>query len=235
MVTGISDGYNNYTAGYTNQTKRGSKQSEEKRNITDDTNSGNVKEYAQEGVTLELSGSSGMEFTSTRDLLTYLSENYAAVGKGMVKISGSYLRECLEDEDKRQQLFDMLETADAMEADAQENVKGYQGMKITIDEDGNMETETCGGSVTFNEAKRARQLASAKSAAQVRVVLNLLNQDLSDCQNGVSSGMCDEAEVAKVRAMLQQAMQQMNQLSNSEDEEKDQEQGFDSFAINMLM
>ncbi len=92
------------------------------------------------------------------------------------------------------------------------------------------ESESIGGSVVFNAEKRARQIASAKTAAEVRMVLGLLNKDLSDCKNGAANGMCDEAEVAKVEAMLRKAQQKMGQVGSNSEAESD-----GSFFINMLM
>lgn len=172
-------------------------------------------------------------FSNTQDLMQYLSHTYDTVKMGMVKISGSYLRECLSDESKRQELFDSLESADAMAKHAKENVKGYQGMRITIDKEGKMETETHGGSITFNEAKRARQLAAAKTPANIRTVLNLLAKDLSDCEYGLRNGMCDQNEVAKVKAMIAKAKQRMREVSSSDS--PSEEEGIDTFSINMLL
>lgn len=172
-------------------------------------------------------------FASTKELMQYLSQTYDTVKMGMVKISGSYLRECLSDENKRQELFDSLESADVMAKDAEENLKGYQGMKITIDKDGKMETETYGGSVTFNEAKRARQLAAAKTPENVRMVLSLLAKDLSDCENGLRNGMCDENEVAKVKTMIAKAQQRMREVSSLKN--ADEKEGIDTFSINLLL
>lgn len=95
------------------------------------------------------------------------------------------------------------------------------------------DSEKRSGKVAFNQGKRARQLASAKTAAQVQMVVSLLKKDLSDCEYGVSNDMCDENEVAKVKAMLQQAMQRMGEVSNTD--EREAQKGGDSFLINMLM
>lgn len=95
------------------------------------------------------------------------------------------------------------------------------------------ESERQGGAVAFNAAKRARQLAAASSRAQVQAVLSLLRQDLSDCKYGVENGMCDQAEVDKVKAMLQKAQQRMSELS--QDEGQEEPGGFDAFAIASLM
>lgn len=89
------------------------------------------------------------------------------------------------------------------------------------------------GKVGFNAEKRARQLSAASSPDQVRIVMNMLNKDLSDCEMGVSNGMCDENEVAKVKAMLQRAEQRMSEVSGNK--ESEQEKGFDEFAISMLI
>lgn len=94
-------------------------------------------------------------------------------------------------------------------------------------------SEKVGGSVGFNAAKRARQLAAAKTPEQVQSVLSLLNQDLSDCKTGLENGMCDENEVAKVEAMLERAKQRMSEVSRADSGES--EEGADAFAIASLM
>ena len=88
------------------------------------------------------------------------------------------------------------------------------------------------GKVAFNQGKRARQLASAKTPEQVQMVISLLKKDLSDCENGLANDMCDENEVAKVKAMLQKAMERLSEVANVSEEEQ---KGGDSFLINMLM
>lgn len=86
--------------------------------------------------------------------------------------------------------------------------------------------------VTFNAEKRARQLAAAKNADEVRVVLALLDEDLSDCEAGVKTGGCDEEEVAKVKRMIAKAKEKLSQVS---DKPKDGNETFDAFDIAMLM
>lgn len=103
----------------------------------------------------------------------------------------------------------------------------------TDEADAAKSSEQMRGSVTFNAAKRARQLAAARSAGQVQSVLSLLSVDLSDCKNGVKNGMCDENEVAKVEAMLAQAKQRLSEVSRTAGGEK--EEGADAFAIASLM
>lgn len=99
-----------------------------------------------------------------------------------------------------------------------------------IDTDTESESESVGTSVAVNVEKRARQIASAKTPSEVRMVLSLLNKDLADCKNGVASGACDEAEVAKVEALLKKAQAKMSMVSSDSEAESD-----GSFFINMLM
>lgn len=200
------------------------------RNITQTKKENAVGDREREPVK---EGEENAVFQNTRDLMQYLSQTYDTVRTGMVKISGNYLRECLSDESKRRELFDSLESADTLAKHAEENVKGYQGMKITIDREGKMETETRGGSIAFNEAKRARQLAAAKTPANIRIVLNLLAKDLSDCEYGLRNGMCDQNEVAKVKAMIAKAKQRMREVAASDNHSE--EEGIDTFSINMLL
>lgn len=110
----------------------------------------------------------------------------------------------------------------------QDNVGSPDGLKGQDEE-----SEKRSGRVAFNQGKRARQLASAKTAAQVQMVIGLLKKDLSDCEYGVANDMCDENEVAKVKAMLEKAMQRMGEVSNAK--ESEEQKGGDSFLINMLM
>ncbi len=109
----------------------------------------------------------------------------------------------------------------------QENIDG-----VKEENDQEEDSEKRSGRVAFNQGKRARQLASAKNASQVQMVIGLLKKDLSDCENGVANNMCDENEVAKVKAMLQKAMERLNEVANVSEEEQ---KGGDSFLINMLM
>ena len=109
----------------------------------------------------------------------------------------------------------------------QENIDG-----VKEENDQEEDSEKRSGRVAFNQGKRARQLASAKNASQVQMVIGLLKKDLSDCENGVANDMCDENEVAKVKAMLQKAMERLSEVANVSEEEQ---KGGDSFLINMLM
>ncbi len=102
-------------------------------------------------------------------------------------------------------------------------------------EETNEEHEVTEGktTVTFNAEKRARQLAAAKNADEVRVVLALLSEDLSDCEAGLKTGGCDEEEVEKVKRMIARAKERLSQVSDQP--EKEDENTFDAFDIAMLM
>lgn len=186
---------------------------------------GNVVEKDDGFVTLELSEqalqtqNNVQSFSDTKDLMNYLQEKYNIIKQGRAYISGSYLCDCLTDETKLQKLFDNLEAADAMDADSRENAKGYQGMKISIDKDGEMETESYGGWVSFNEGKRARQLAAAKTQANIQQLLGILQTDLAECESGKAQGMCDDETISKVKAMIAKAQQKMGELSGKTEEE----------------
>ncbi len=124
------------------------------------------------------------------------------------------------------------DTGSAQEAEGDEDRREDQiliGQENAPEED----SEKRSGKVAFNQGKRARQLASAKTSAQVQMVVSLLKKDLSDCEYGVANDMCDENEVAKVKAMLLKAMQRMGEVSNVKESEA--QKGGDSFLINMLM
>ncbi len=229
-------GINNYTNVYGGYNKDFANNTQKKHNNVVESEKSDYVKYTNSytnKTSNNINTSNKSEFESVDDLMSYLSEKYEVVNKGIADISNSYLKDCLKDNEKLNNLYDMLESADIALEDAKENIKGFQSMKVTIDKDGNMEYETSGGSVVFNEAKRARQLASAKTAAEIRIVISLLNKDLSDCKSGTAKGMCDEAEVAKVEAMLKKAQQRMGQVSGSESSESNDSDG--SFYINMLM
>lgn len=152
-------------------------------------------------------------FGSLSEFTSYLASTYETFGNGMTTVSNSYLRACMGDENKRQELEKMLADADWMVQDAKENVKGYQGMKIHIDQNGSMETETYGGSVTFPEGKRMAQISSALSKEDIQSVMGLLAKDLAECENGVKNGLCDETEVQKVKTVMQAAEEKQRQLA----------------------
>ena len=116
-------------------------------------------------------------------------------------------------------------TVNTVEVDSQNTNPGIEQFINT-----ESESESVGSSVAVNVEKRARQIASAKTPSEVRMVISLLNKDLADCKNGVATGACDEAEVAKVEALLKKAQAKMSMVSSDSEAESD-----GSFFINMLM
>lgn len=179
-----------------------------------------------------------LKFNNKDELMSYLKQNYKIVAKGMAQISGSYLNRCLKDEDELQKLFENLEAADRMSEDNEENLEGYQGMQVKIDENGEMTTETYGGSVAVNEGKRLRQIAAAKNPAQIQMVLSLLNTDMSDVKRGREMNMCADDEIDKVEALIQQAQQKAAEIQSenggSEDKKEENENDM-SFYTTLLM
>ncbi len=93
-------------------------------------------------------------------------------------------------------------------------------------------SEKRSGKVAVNVGKRARQIAAAKSREQIQQVLALLREDLADCRAGLSKGWCDESEIAKVEALMNQAKARMSQLPQKSD---DSQAGIDAFDLASLM
>lgn len=95
--------------------------------------------------------------------------------------------------------------------------------------------EEYAGSVRFNSEKRARQLASAETPEQIRILLSILDVDLSECREGLSKGWCDKNEVAKVEAMIQKSKEKQSKLSSSEPSKTTEVSDGTSFYLNMIM
>ena len=170
-------------------------------------------------------------FKSLNELTGYLRDTYEVVRNGQTAVSSRHLRDCLTDEDKRKMLFENLAVADATARDAAKNRKGLQSFRIRIDEDGEMTMESSRRTVTFNAAKRARQIAAAKSAGDIKTVMGLLSVDLSQCEDGLRDGACDEAEVEKVKAMIREAERRMAELSGKEASPGDEV----AFSVSLLI
>ncbi len=154
-------------------------------------------------------------FDSVNDLSKYLRQNFDIVKNGQATISSKYLRDSLTDSDKQKKLFENLQAADNA-LKSHEGEIGFQGMSISINEDGDMTMTSSKATVTFNESKRAAQLAAVKSVADIRKLMKLLQEDLEDCENGLQNNMCDEAEVEKVKKMIERVQSCMNELSATE-------------------
>ena len=100
----------------------------------------------------------------------------------------------------------------------------------TVDEEDEV-SEKQGGKVAVNQMKRARQIAAAKCQDDVRQVIALLHQDMSDCKAGLEKGWCDEAEIAKVQALLNSAQARLSQVPR----EAEKELGISEFDLAGLM
>ena len=168
---------------------------------------------------------------SVNEFMKSLREKFSSVKSGVTTISNKYLRECLDDEEKQKELFDKLQTADDTLENTKKNLPGLQSINIKIDDEGNITIESSGGSVKFNESKRARQLAAAQSQDDVQALLNLLQEDLEECEEGFKKNMCDETEVEKVKKMIERAKKRMNEVERSNGTQNDLQEKFSAIDI----
>ena len=116
---------------------------------------------------------------------------------------------------KRQKLAEDIKSANDY-LKSREGEIGFQGGSVSVDKDGNITITSTKATVTFNESKRAAQLAAAKSVADIQKLMKILQDDLDDCKAGLQNNMCDEAEVEKVKKMIERAQSRMNELSATE-------------------
>ena len=151
------------------------------------------------------------EFKNTNELTKYLRDNFKVVGAGMAKISSKYLQKCLTDEESRHKLFDNLRAADESYASRKDEV-GFQGMQVSVDDDGEMTMESSKRTVSINEDKRRRQIAAAATRGDMQAVLAILEQDLQELEDGYKQNACDAAEVEKAKKLIEQAKEQMGRL-----------------------
>lgn len=172
----------------------------------------------------------GQNFGSVDELTRYLRENFKVVSGGMTSISSKYLKKCLTDSDSREQLFDTLRAADE-EYDRRKDEVGFQGMKVTIDEDGEVSSESGKATVTINEGKRRRQIAAAATRNDMQAVMAILEQDLQEVEDGLKQNMCDEAEVAKARRLIETARERMATLPDRAPTQAEQS----AMTVNMLI
>ena len=149
--------------------------------------------------------------SSVNDFMKDLQKNYSIVKNGKAKISSTYLKKCLNDEDEQKKLFENLEVA----SKKFDNLEKNETLQIKIDENGEMTMESSKTTVTFNESKRARQLAAAQSVEDVQNLLNILQEDLEDCEEGLRNDWCDEEEVEKVKKMIERAKQKMGEVKKN--------------------
>ena len=125
---------------------------------------------------------------------------------------------------KRQKLAEDIKSANDY-LKSREGEIGFQGGAVLVDKDGNISIVSSKSTVTFNESKRAAQLAAVKSIADLQKLLKILQDDLDDCKAGLQNNMCDEAEVKKVQKMIERAQSRMNELSASKSGENDNVNG----------
>ena len=170
------------------------------------------------------------DFKDTNELANYLWENFQVYSGGMTKISGKFLQKCLTDEESRNKLFDTLRTADEAYASRKDEV-GFQGMRVIIDEDGEVTMESTMRTVSINEEKRRRQIAAAATQNDMQAVLAILQQDLQELEDGYRQNACDAAEVEKAKKLIEQAKQQMGQLPDR----KPTPEEANSMTVNMLI
>ena len=169
-------------------------------------------------------------FADSDELTKYLFQNYNVVKMGMTKISSQYLRACVQDEDKLKSLFENLSAADSAYKERQGEI-GFQGMKVTIDENGEVTMESSKSTVTINEEKRRRQIAAAATQGDLKAIMTLLEQDLQEVEDGLKQNMCDAAEVEKAKKLLEEAKQKMASLPNRAPTPAEQSR----MSVNMLI
>ncbi|MCM1334194.1 MAG: hypothetical protein NC084_09100 [Bacteroides sp.] len=174
-------------------------------------------------------------FKTKDELMSYLKENYKIVASGSAQISGSYLNKCLTDESERERLFENLRAADEALERAPDEIKGFQGMSVSIDENGDMTTSSSGGWVSVNVGKRVRQIAAAKTPAQIQTVMSMLDTDLSQVRDGKAQGMSDDEEIAKVEALMRQAQARAAEIGSQSDEARAEAEKDMGFYTTLLM
>ncbi len=169
-------------------------------------------------------------FANKDELYKYLQGSFEVVKGGMASISGKFLQKCVTDEKSRNRLFDILKAADESYAKRKDEV-GFQGMQVTIDENGEVTAESTKSTVSINEDKRRRQIAAAATKGDMQAVLALLEEDLQQVEDGLKQNMCDEAEVAKAKKLLELAKERMARLPDRAPNPAEQS----AMTVNMLI
>lgn len=189
-----------------------------------------ISDNGKETLAIHRNDAAKISFADSNELVKYLFQNYEVVKGGMTKISFKYLRDCVKDGDKLQSLFDNLSAADSSLKERRGEV-GFQGMKITIDEDGEVTVESSKSTIGFNGEKIKRQMAAAATQGDMRAVLALLEQDIQELEDGLKRNMCDEAEVEKAKELLEEAKQKMATLPSRPSTPAEQSR----MTVNMLI
>ena len=151
------------------------------------------------------------KFSNTNELVKHLQKNYSVVKNGAASISKNFLKSCLNDEEKQKKLFGRLDAADEIYKNSEKN----ENVRVKIDSEGNLTVESSKTTVTFNESKRARQLSAAQTVEDVQKILNLLQEDLQECEDGLKNNWCDEEEVKKVKAMIERAEKKLSEVKKN--------------------
>ena len=151
------------------------------------------------------------KFSNTNELVKHLQKNYSVVKNGAASISKNFLKSCLNDEEKQKNLFEKLDAADEIYKNSEKN----ENVRVKIDSEGNLTVESSKTTVTFNESKRARQLSAAQTVEDVQKTLNLLQEDLQECEDGLKNNWCDEEEVKKVKAMIERAEKKLSEVKKN--------------------
>ncbi len=170
-----------------------------------------ISDSGQEALAIRQNDAAKISFADSNELSKHLFQSFDVVQNGMTKISAKYLRDCVDDDKKLQSLFDNLSAADSVLKERQGEI-GFQGMKITIDENGEVTMESSKSTIGFNGEKIKRQMAAAATQSDMKAVLALLEQDIKELEDGLKNNMCDEAEVEKAKKLLEQAKEKMARL-----------------------
>lgn len=148
---------------------------------------------------------------SANDLMKNLQKKYSVVKNGVASISKKFLESCADNSENQKKLFENLDAAEKIYNSLEKN----QNLRVKIDDKGEMTTETSSGKVAFNESKRARQLSAAKTVDDVQSLLRLLENDLSECEEGLKKNWCDEEEVKKVKKMIERAKEKISEVEKN--------------------
>ena len=148
---------------------------------------------------------------SEKSFFKNLQKKYSIVANGAANISKKFLRESLKDDSKRKKLYKNLDAAENIYKKSEKN----ENVRVKIDSEGEMTIESSKTTVTFNESKRARQLSAAKNLKDIQALMNLLQIDLEQCEEGLKNNYCDESEVDKVKKMIERATQRMNEIKKN--------------------
>ncbi len=151
------------------------------------------------------------------------TQPFNSSGTNNISISPNILREMANDPDKKiakqKEIAEKLKSANEY-LKSREGEIGFQGGSVSIDKDGNITITSAKSTVTFNESKRAAQLAAVKTVDDLQKLMALLKDDLDECKSGLQNNMCDEEEVKKVERMIERAQSRMNELNSNKSDEK---------------